>query len=65
MSGCMPWKSQRWANHACAIRGLGTLLPARLPERCHHRQMPEATAWLNEHALQPFLGEVRDERSLN
>ncbi|MBT3398602.1 MAG: DUF3883 domain-containing protein, partial [Rhodospirillaceae bacterium] len=42
---------------------LGNLSPADastgLPSMA---SLPEATAWLNEHALLPFLGEVRDER---
>ena len=42
---------------------LGNLSPAAAPERLPSvAALPEATAWLNEHALAPFIDEVRAER---
>ena len=42
---------------------LGNLSPAAAPERLPSVAiLPEATAWLNEHALTPFIDEVRAER---
>ena len=43
--------------------GLGNLTPAAVPHvRPAVATLPEADAWLNEHALQPFLDDVRTER---
>ena len=43
--------------------GLGNLTPAGVPHaRPAVATLPEADAWLNDHALQPFLDEVRTER---
>ncbi len=42
---------------------LGNFIPADLPGKLPSvATLPEATAWLNEHALAPFLEEVRSER---
>ena len=42
---------------------LGDLSPAPVPDGLPAAAtLPEATAWLNEHALAPFLAEVRAER---
>ncbi|MBI4495926.1 MAG: helicase, partial [Deltaproteobacteria bacterium] len=42
---------------------LGNFAPATLPDRLPTvASAPEASAWLNEHALTPFLEEVRGER---
>ena len=43
---------------------LGNFIPAKVPESFPPvASVPEATAWLNEQALQPFLEEVRAERT--
>jgi hypothetical protein len=42
---------------------LGNFIPAKLPDHLPQvASLPEATAWLNEYALMPFLEEVRAER---
>ncbi len=42
---------------------LGNFTPAKLPDNLPSvASLPEATAWLNEHTLMPFLEEVRAER---
>ena len=42
---------------------LGNLTPTAAPESLPAvAALPEATAWLNQHALTPFIGEVREER---
>ncbi len=42
---------------------LGDLVPANAPDTLPAiAEAPEPTAWLNEHALRPFLDEVRTER---
>ena len=42
---------------------LGNLIPTTAPEVLPAAaSLPEATAWLNEHALIPFIEEVRNER---